>query len=53
MFTIFIVLEKLRTDKYNLTLRKNKIQHDFDDIASQVERVDPEFIRNLRRESSK
>lgn len=30
-------------------MRRNKLQHDYEDIEEKVERVDPEFVSNLRR----
>ena len=45
------VLDKLRSEKYNLMVKKNQLIADFEDIQDKVGRVDPEFVEKLHQNS--
>lgn len=43
-------LDKLRTDKYTLTLRRQNLKSEVEDLEDKVRNVDPDFVKNLDRE---
>lgn len=43
-------LDKLRTDKFTLTLKKSTLQTDLEELEDKVRGVDPDFIKNLDKE---
>jgi hypothetical protein len=48
---INLAIDKLRTDKYNLTVRQNHLQHESEDVEDKVQSYDPDFVKNLKNES--